>query len=243
MTDQRVGEHRAALSRRIRRLLRFNHEVRDPVRDSRNRLPMLPVLQRWQAGRLATSFDALLADPASAPAARFFLSDLYGDHDVSGRDRDVERVMPLMQRLLPATMLAIAADAIELAVLSHALDLRMAEFLEAEGQGEDIDAARYGRAWRRTGLHHLRRRQIRLIDAVGQGLARVVHTPAVAQLLRLARLPARAAGLSELQSFLERGFSSFGALPDASAFVDGIVEREQRVMERLFAADPDPFRD
>lgn len=202
---------------------------------------MLAPLQRWQAARLERSFSALLDDPATAPAARFFLSDLYGDHDVSGRDRDIERVMPLMQRLLPPPMLLIAADAIELAVLSHVLDLRMAGALDADGGGDNIDEARYARAWRTIGRARLRSRQLHLTSQVGHGLAGVVHTPAVSQLLRLARLPARMAGLSGLQSFLERGFGAFGRLPDAAAFVEGIVEDERAAMRRLFEGHPRPF--
>ena len=224
---------------RIARLLRYNRAVRDPRRDARNILPSLAPLQRWQASRLSLQFADLLADPRSAPAARFFLSDLYGDHDVSARDRDIERVMPLMQRLLPPSMLRIAADAIELAVLSHALDLRTAEALA--DQAAVIDAPAYARAYRRVGRRRLRERQLSLIEEVGAGLAAVVHTSAVSQLLRLARLPARAAGLAELQSFLERGFGAFGQLPDPAAFVSTIVGRERRVLERLFAGHPDPF--
>ena len=224
------------------RWIRRNRAVRDPACDPRNASPMLGPLQRWQADRLARGFAGLLEEPPTAPAARFFLSDLYGDHDVSGRDRDIERVMPLMQRLLPPAMLSIAAGAIELAVLSHAFDLRMAGALQRDGEGPAIDEARYARAYRAVGRTRLRSRQLQLIEQVGHGLAGVVHTPAVAQLLRLARLPARAAGLSHLQSFLERGFDAFGQLPDAHAFVQQIVVRERAVMQRLTAGDADPFR-
>lgn len=238
-----MGDERERLSTRIGMLLRMNRRVRDAALEPRNLSPMLPPLQRWQAARLARGFDDLLADPRSAPAARFFLSDLYGDHDVSGRDRDVERVMPLMQRLLPAEMLGIAADAMELAVLSHALDLRTAAALEEHGAAAEADITEqgYAQAYRSVGRARLRVRQVGLIRLVGGGLAQVVHTPTVAQLLRLARLPARMAGLTHLQSFLERGFGSFGKLPDAAAFVDTIVARERRVMQRLFESHPRPF--
>jgi len=238
-----MSDLRTRLSRRIGRLLRLNRALRDGTRDRRNRSPMLAPLQRWQAARLARGFDDLLADPRSAPAARFFLSDLYGDHDVSARDRDIEKVMPLMQRLLSPAMLAIAADALELEVLSHALDLRMAAALEGDGlgAGAPIDAARYADAYRRVGHARLRTRQIEQIERTGGGLAEVVDTPKVAQLLRLARLPARAAGLLQLQSFLERGFTAFGQLPDAHAFVDTIVARERHVMRRLLESHPHPF--
>lgn len=237
----RVSDTRRLLAGRIARVLRANRAVRDPQRDARNASPLLAPLQRWQAQRLAGSFEDLLADPASAPAARFFLSDLYGDHDVSGRDRDIERVMPLMQRLLSPAMLGIAADAMQLAVLSHAFDLRMAAALQADGGGSRLDAGRYAAAYRAVDRARLRDCQLRLTERVGAGLAQIVHTPAVAQLLRLARLPARAAGLYQLQSFLERGFTAFGRLPDAHAFVAGIVASEREVMRRLFAGHPHPF--
>ena len=157
-----MGDERERLSTRIGMLLRMNRRVRDAALEPRNLSPMLPPLQRWQAARLARGFDDLLADPRSAPAARFFLSDLYGDHDVSGRDRDVERVMPLMQRLLPAEMLGIAADAMELAVLSHALDLRTAAALEEHGAAAEADITEqgYAQAYRSVGRARLRVRQV-----------------------------------------------------------------------------------
>ena len=63
----------------------------------------------------------------------------------------------------------------------------------------------------------------------------------VAKLLRAARLPAQLAGLSELQKFLERGFTAFAAVGGADCFLAGIAEREAAVARRLFAGDPRPF--
>jgi hypothetical protein len=60
-------------------------------------------------------------------------------------------------------------------------------------------------------------------------------------LLRVSSLPARAAGLGELQSFLERGFAAFAALGDARAFLMDIQYSETRVMQQLFAGAGDPF--
>src|SRR5688500_17383068 len=102
-----------ALDRRLARVLEANRRGRDPAREPRNRLPWRPVLQRWQAARLEKSFVDFLAEPRTRPAARFFLDDLYGVYDVSRRDHDVERVLPLMRRLLPAHLIETAADAIE----------------------------------------------------------------------------------------------------------------------------------
>ena len=43
--------------------------------------------------------------------------------------------------------------------------------------------------------------------------------PGVATLLKLSRGPAKAAGLAELQGFLERGFAAFGQLGDVRGFI------------------------
>ena len=104
-----------------------------------------------------------------------------------------------------------------------------------------MDAALYARAYREVGLPRLRARQIALIGDVGDGLAAALRMPGIGALLRLSRLPARAAGLGELQGFLERGFEAFAGLGDAAAFLADIRRNETAVMQRLFAGDPDPF--
>ncbi|WP_034211439.1 FFLEELY motif protein [Arenimonas metalli] len=230
------------LRQKLARRLAWQRDVHDPVRDPRNRLPVLARLRAWQTRRLAASFEDFLANPRMRPAAEFFLSDLYGEKDFSARDRDVARIMPLMSRLLPDTLLEAAADAIGLAVLSHAFDLRMAEQLARRKAPEaEITLADYGVAYRAVGLPRLRRLQIELILGVGWTLDGAVHQRGVFKLLRASRLPARAAGLSELQGFLERGFGAFEALDGAGEFLEAIGHRERQASARLFAGDPDPF--
>lgn len=235
----------AHVERRLERLLAANVRWRDPAHEPRNRSPWLAPLQRWQSARLAASFADFSAAPATRDATTFFLADLYGDHDVSARDRGVARVMPMMKRVLPAELLETAADAIELAVLSHAFDLRVATALESLLPGKPresrLDATTYAQAYRRAGLPRLRHRQIALIVRIGVALDAAVRKPWLARLLRLSRLPARAAGLMALQGFLERGFAAFARMDDASGFMAEIARREGEVSRRLFAGEPVPF--
>ena len=94
--------------RRARRLA-WQKQANDPATEPRNRLPALSLLRAWQAARLERAFADVLADPRMRPAARFFLSDLYGDKDFSARDRDAAKILPAMARLLPASLLEAAA--------------------------------------------------------------------------------------------------------------------------------------
>jgi len=230
------------LRERLEWLLREHQALHDPAVEPRNALPWLPELRRWQSRRLEASFDRFLRDPQRRPAAQFFLTDVYNERDFTQRDADIARVLPMMQRLLPASLQETVADAIELGLLTHALDLRMAQVLEEiGGRRPRLDATLYARAYRAAGLRRLRAYQIDLIARVGLGLSLALGLPGVAMLLRLSRTPARAAGLSQLQGFLERGFEAFDRLGDARDFIAEIEQDERAISRRLFAGDPDPF--
>lgn len=226
---------------RLGELLAWNAALRDAARQPLNASPWLPALQRWQAERLARSYADLRAAPRYSLAAEFFLSDLYGDRDVSERDANVERILPLMRRWLPNAVLGTVALAVELHALSHELDLAVVAELQKYGDEPVIDLERYGQAYRAAGRRHDRRRQIHLIGALGRELDVWVRKPMVARTLRLARGPARLAGLAELQSFLERGFTAFSAIGGAEEFLSLIEQRELTYMKRLQAGRRDPF--
>ena len=233
---------RPSLSRRLERRLACHQALHDPVREPRNRLRWLPELRRWQASRLRASFAHFLEDPARRPAAEFFLDDVYGDRDFTRRDADIARVLPMMQRLLPEKLLGTVADAIELGALTQSLDLRMAQALQGLApRRKKLDVELYGEAYRAVGLRRLRARQIDLIHGVGSGFGKALRLPGVAALLAFSRGPAKLAGLSELQGFLERGVAAFEELGDAEAFVAEIARAERRASKRLFAGHADPF--
>lgn len=227
---------------RLARRLNWQKAINDPSLEPRNGLQTLGLLRQWQSRRLAGGFRDFLAKPTMQPAAEFFLSDLYADRDFSARDRDAAKVLPMMSRFLPDSLLRAATDAIELAVLSHAFDLRMAEQLARRPDPmASISLADYRRAYQGTGHALLRRHQIELVMRVGRALDAAVRKHGVYKLLRAARLPAQLAGLSELQTFLERGFTAFDALGGADDFLDQVAERELEVSRRLFAGHPKPF--
>jgi hypothetical protein len=54
----------------------------------------------------------------------------------------------------------------------------------------------------------------------------------------LMRGPARAAGLADLQTFLERGFDTFRAMKGAEQFLAWVAQRERTLVATLFLVDP-----
>lgn len=187
-------------------------------------------VKRYQQMRFAHTYADLLADPRYAGASRFFLDDLYGPGDFSLRDAQFARIVPALVRLFPAEVVATVETLTSLHALSEQLDSEMARH-GAEGA---LDAAGYMAAWRRTGRAAGRQKQIDLMLGVGRALDVYTRRPLLRHTLRAMRVPARAAGLSALQNFLESGFETFRSMRGAADFLLHIEQRERAMAAMLF---------
>lgn len=233
-----MGPSTTAAPESLRRHLQRLHELRG--RESHGHTPpRLVEVKAWQAARLARTYADLDADPRYAKATEFFLDDLYGAKDFSGRDEAMLRIYPVMVRTLPEAAVETAALAIEVDALSEELDRRVAAALE-DGP---ITEAGYARAYRKAGTRAERMRQIELIDEVGRRLDALVVKPWIFTTLKLMRGPAKLAGLQDLQTFLERGFAAFSHMGGADHFLATIDGREMQILSRLFSGHPTPFSD
>ena len=194
-------------------------------------------LKRYQSARLARSHADLLAVPDTHDAAVFFLEELYGAHDLSQRDVDLERIIPTMQRMLSYEALHAITEAIVLDALSEKLDTAMARALGTEF-GEDD----YVAAYRTVTGEAERARQLALVQELGDSLCGLVRIPLLSVTLSIMRAPARLAGLGDLQQFLEQGFTTFKRMKQPKAFVALIAGRERAAMENIYAGRGEPFK-
>jgi hypothetical protein len=230
VNDARSPAHADSLKRHLERL--------KELRGEGNRAPArLAELKRWQSKRLERTYADIAAQPRYKAATAFFLDDLYGPKDFSGRDQAMLRILPVMSRILPEKAVETAALSIELEAVSESLDQRLAAALPAG----PIDADAYANAYRETSTRAQRQHQIELLDAVGHRLDALVAKPLVSSTLKLMRRPAKVAGLGDLQEFLERGFAAFRGMKGADGFLALVRERETAILNRLFSGQPEPF--
>lgn len=190
-------------------------------------------IKRYQQARFRHSHADLLASTRYGAAARFFVDELYGPADFSQRDAQFGRIVPALVRLFPGELVETVEALAALHALSEELDSAMAAALPSAV----VDAPTYMRTWRTVGRSADRARQIELVIDVGRALDRYTHMSALMMSLRMMRRPARLAGLSELQAFLERGFDTFKAMRGAGEFLEAIEERERTMALRLFAGE------
>ena len=203
-------------------------------------LAELEIIQTWQRQRLAGTYTALISEDRYRAAGHFFLNEIYAGLDFRKRDQEIERVYPVMVRMLHDDMIKVLAQAFELQSLSLQFDMDMTTELKDVGW-DHLDTHRYGEIYRRCGRLAERERQIELIHRLGLELNRLVRHRLVLLLIRTLRGPARAAGFGLLQSFLERGLKAFRKMGDGTAFIETIWQREREIMYRLFDADAQPF--
>ncbi len=203
-------------------------------------LSELDLLQNWQRVRLARTYDGLISQQRYRAAGDFFLVELYGGLHFRERDQEMERVLPVMVRMLRDDMLRVLAEAFELQSLSLEFDIEMSMALQAS-EWDHLDMTRYGEIYRACGRPQERKRQIDLIRRLGLELNELVHHRLVLLLIRTVRGPARAAGFGLLQSFLEGGLRAFQVMGGGTEFVETIWRKESEVMQRLFAGDENPF--
>jgi len=232
--DRPLSPAQAELTNALARVLRL-HAMRsaDPaLADALDRL------SAWQARRLRNTYADLADDPRYVGAIEFFQNDLYGG-DFAQRDADLARVVPVMGRLLPQSVIFTVARAVELNALAHELDRAL--IVHLPDVAATIAVPDYCRAYRATGEPTLRARQIALIGEVGNALDKFVRKPMIHTALAIMRKPAHAAGLGALQDFLERGVDAFRRMKGAREFLATVDARERRINDAIFAGDDAPF--
>lgn len=190
-------------------------------------------VKTYQQRRFAHTYADLLASPRYRDVARFFLDELYGPKDFAERDAQFARVVPALTRLFPSDVLLTVESLAALHALSESLDSAMGDAVA----GTALTAADYLAAWQACGRRADRERQVALTVKIGESLDQLTRRLLLRQSLRMMRVPARAAGLSSLQSFLESGFDTFHAMRGAAEFLKTVRSRETALMQALFASE------
>ena len=202
----------------------------------------IATVKKFQAERFTRTYaDALSAGPYKG-AARFFVDELYSGRDFTQRDAQFSRIAGALQTFFPKHVVATAVALAQLHALTEEIDHEMGRIWMGNSAAHSDDPTeRYMQVWRAVGRPDDRARQLINVLDVGRELDRLTRMPGLRLTLRMMRGPAHAAGLSSLQSFLETGFDTFGAMSGkgsgARAFLALIQARESALIEALFSGD------
>ncbi len=197
-------------------------------------------IKRYQSARFENTYHDLLSTSNFGPACGFFLSEIYGDRDFSQRDNEFSRIAGAIERIFPQSIVEIAVDLAELHAETERFDAEMATFVLRTTPVKatpEVSLATYTDAWNGTAACGDRLKQLNMVLHLGRRLNRVTRIPGVRLSLKAMRIPARAAKLTALQDFLERGLDTFCNLSriprGVDLFLQAIEAREHRWMASL----------
>lgn len=193
-------------------------------------------IKAFQARRFMGTYFDLLQTKQYKPATLFFLEELYSEKDYSDRDAQFSRIASTLDRLFPRQVVETAVALAKLHSLTEELDQEMA--VNWLNNPELDPVSRYIAAWKKVARRADRDLQLNGALKVGQELVVLTRTPGLRLALKMMRRPARLAGMSALQHFLESGFDTFANMnqeADGTAFFLTTVQiREKKIIDLLF---------
>lgn len=186
-------------------------------------------LKTFQIARLKTTHADFLNSPDTQKATNFFLKELYGTKDLGQRDKDLAKLIPMMEKIFPLNALEVITNAIALDALTEVLDNKLAKTL-----GSNFTEAQYSKAYRECTAKDERVEQINLTESLGHALIDLVNLPFLNTTLKMMKVPARLANLQDMHKFLEEGFMTFKETKNAHFFIKELIDRERKLLDEIF---------
>lgn len=226
----------------FREQIRRSNELHIEYLDDPQLLKNYDHFANWQLDYLLPFFADLYEQPGYAEAIDFTMSDLAGV-GVSSRDRDLERVAPVITRMLPLGALQTIASAAEMNARVLELNIAICRALLIDNKLPAlITEVDYCIACRRASSLTELVELVHLITALGRTLKSLVRTPMIGITLRAMKAPAHATGFGALQDFLERGYSTFRQIPDIDLFLDEIEDRMVNLFTKIHTTPLEELR-
>lgn len=198
---------------------------------------VLSEVQAWQRHRISRTYRRLLVHEAFGDATRFVLEEAYAGPEHDALISEIERVIPHVVRIFPAPLVKTACDILELNTLTLALDIDVARWLLAhapEVLERGLSVVDFEAAYCAQPDLRARQEQLALMERLGKSVEHYLGSQWVYAAFKVAKLPAKALGLSSLVRFMQGGFEAIHKLPvPASELMTLLVDTERSYLERL----------
>lgn len=214
----------------LKEQVRLARDIRQSTKNNPDLSLAKITLKRFQMDRLKETHADLLASVDTYKAANFFLNEIYSSKDLTQRDMDLGKIVPIMEKTFPQNTLETIAQAITLDALTETLDTTMAINL-----GNNFTNEQYINTFKNYTTIEQRIQQINMVEAVGKSLCMLVKIPFLTTTLKVMRLPAKLANVYSLHEFLETGFTVFKETKNPEKFVETLISRERQILEQIFS--------
>lgn len=231
---------RSDVTRHLQSLLIEYHHFRMARRHS-PLLEKVAELERWQGNRLKYTHQDLYEHPRYREALDFLLHDLYTPTQFARRDDDLERIFPVMVKLVPESALGTVARLVELNLLTQQLDLAVTTVWQENFGDQPLTESLYARCFRASHPLEDRLKQVAMVRDIGEELESYVRSRFLTISLGMTQGAANVAGLGQLHRFISRGMAAFRGMGQVSPLLHTLSERESALMTRIHEGEDVPF--
>lgn len=231
---------RSDVTRHLQSLLIDYHHFRMARRHS-PLLEKVAELEQWQGNRLKHTHQDLYEHPRYREALDFLLHDLYTPTQFARRDDDLERIFPVMVKLVPESALGTVARLVELNLLTQRLDLAVTTAWQEHYGGAPLTESLYAQCFRESHSLADRLSQVDMVRNIGEELESYVRSRFLTISLGMTQGAANVAGLGQLHRFISRGMAAFRGMGKVSPLLETLSERETALMTRIHEGEDAPF--
>ncbi|MCX7860701.1 MAG: hypothetical protein N2385_11455 [Chloroflexus sp.] len=190
-------------------------------------------LQIFQSNRLRRDYRDLSEVPEYEPLGEFFFNEMYGPRDFSQRDQEGRRLHHFLG-MLPGVHLRDLEEVLELLELTYQLDDDLAQRMLAADIGTDFDEMTYEYFYRLADKYNERLRQLTLVRSSLYNVFRLSRSAMLGLALRRSHFVARLAGISNVHTFLLRGYEALQNVTAIEHFAETIYQRELDRLNRIY---------
>ena len=170
------------------------------------------------------------------------MEDAYCNIEQKSLLKDLERVLPKLQRVLPKPLLETVAILLALNCVTQELDEALTQCIFERMDMTCIDESVYVQAFQLTGAYQTRQEQLNYIRQLGGTIDSYLMNPWFFMAFKLVKMPGKLTGLSELIRLLDKGFAAAEGLEvAASDVINDIVLQEDAINRRITSGQVNPF--
>lgn len=192
----------------------------------------LKQLHAWQKNRMREMHQPFLDDQPKHNLMNFILDELYVGLDLSCLGENIESAIAIALKLVSRT--STLTCAFEFNALTAELDDQITSCIFEDLQADTLTESVYSDANVILNTRMQRARQVELLSELVDGLDKAVQSAFVYGAFKLAKTPAKVAGLGKLYELADRGYAALRSVKKAESLIANVMSAEHHFYERMF---------
>ena len=192
----------------------------------------LKQLQAWQKSRMWATHEPILDSQPKSILMNFILDELYIGLDLSCLGENFETAISIALKLVSRHRTL--TSAFEFNALTAELDDKITQCIFEDLGSDVISNSVYVQANLLVNTRSDRARQVALLSELVDGLDKAMQSALVYGAFKLAKTPAKVAGLGKLYELAERGYTALRSVKTAENLIAELMQSEHGFYEKMF---------